>query len=229
MTYPPIGAGRLLVVDDHELVGSCLVRALRTEGEDAYHHRPLSAADIAPAAFPAGPGLVVLDLDLGRDRDGEVIDGAAAVPVLVGLGWRVLVLSGTSDGARVGAALAAGGFGWAHKNAPFPALLATIREARAGRAVMPPGRRERLVAQHELRVAQDREPAQRLALLSAREREVLAALAAGKRVRAVAEHHAVPVATVRTHIRSVLTKLAVGSRPEAVAVFRTGAAPPGWR
>ncbi|MET0188719.1 MAG: response regulator transcription factor [Pseudonocardia sediminis] len=220
MMTTPIRDGRVLVVDDHELVGTSLVLAMRAEGEDATYHRPSSVADVVAATSGAGPGMVVLDLDLGRDRDGDPIDGAAAVPGLVGLGWRVLVLSGTSDGSRVGAALAAGGFGWMHKNAPFPALLATIREARAGRPVMPPGRRERLIELHERRLEENRELAERLALLSPRELEVLGHLAAGKRVQTIAEHYVVSVATVRTQVRAVLTKLAVGSQLEAVALFQ---------
>lgn len=225
--HGPIGAGPVLVVDDHELVGSSLLLALRAEDENASYHRPSSVPDILQAAARCEPGLAVLDLDLGRDTDGEPVNGAAAVPGLVASGWRVLVLSGTSDGARVGAALAAGAFGWLHKNAPFPALLATIREARAGRPVMPPGRRERLIELHERRQSECRELAERLALLTPRELEVLGQLAEGRRVRAVADRYVVSTATVRTQVRAVLTKLGVGSQLEAVALFRKGGGPHG--
>lgn len=229
MTDTRVDLGRVLVVDDHELVGCCLVLALRSEGEDAVHHRPTSVAGIARTASATGPGLVVLDLELGRDRDGEIIDGASAVPRLVTLGWRVLVLSGTSDGAPVGAALAAGGYGWMHKNAPFPALLSTIREARAGRPVMPPGRRERLIELHERRVQECRAVAGKLARLGPRELEVLGALATGMRVQAVADRHDVPVETVRAQLRTVLATLAVATPQEAVALYRRGGGPPAGR
>ena len=121
--------------------------------------------------------------------------------------------------ARVRAALAAGGFVWVPKNAPFPTLLGAIREARAGRSVMPPGRREQLIEMHLARENDRRDLTAKLGKLTQREREVLALLAAGKRAQSVAEHFVVSLATVRTQIRAVLTKLEVGSQLEAVALY----------
>jgi two-component system, NarL family, response regulator LiaR len=48
---------------------------------------------------------------------------------------------------------------------------------------------------------------------------VLELLADGLRAAAVAEHFAVCMATVRTQIRSIVAKLAMGSQLEAVALF----------
>ena len=92
---------------------------------------------------------------------------------------------------------------------------------------MPPGRRERLIELHERRLEENQELAGRLALLSPRELDVLAHLAGGKRVQTIAEHYVVSVATVRTQVRAVLTKLAVTSQLEAVAMFRRGGGRPG--
>ena len=52
--------------------------------------------------------------------------------------------------------------------------------------------------------------------------KVLAELAQGNRAQAVAERYVVSLATVRTQIRSVLSKLEVGSQLEAVALYRRG-------
>ncbi len=51
---------------------------------------------------------------------------------------------------------------------------------------------------------------------------ILAELARGRRAQAVADHYVVSLATVRTQIRSVLSKLEVGSQLEAVALYRRG-------
>lgn len=213
-------ASPILIVDDHELVGSSLALSLRAEGEDATFSPVRSARGVLETAERMKPGLVVLDLDLGRDAEGNRIDGVRLVDPLVTMGWRVLVLSGSSDAGRIGAALAAGGFVWVPKNAPFPTLLSAIREARVGRSVMPPGRREQLIRVHQDRDGERRELAAKLDKLTQREREVLVLLAAGKRAQAVAEHFVVSLATVRTQIRAVLTKLEVGSQLEAVALYR---------
>ncbi|MEV1296006.1 response regulator transcription factor [Pseudonocardia sp. NPDC049635] len=213
----------ILIVDDHELVGSALALNLRVEGEDAVFHPVRSAAAVLERARSGPPGLIVLDLDLGRDADGNRIDGVRLVRPLVEAGWRVVVLSGSSDAGRVGAALDAGGFVFVPKNAPFPALLTAIREARAGRSVMPPGRREQLIKLHRDRESERRELHGKLDKLTQREREVLALLAGGKRAQAVADHFVVSLATVRTQIRAVLTKLEVGSQLEAVALYRKAA------
>lgn len=210
----------VLVVDDHELVGTSLVLGLRSEGLAAHRCRPGDPAAVLAAAAELSPGLVLLDLDLGRDPAGRRIDGLALVEPLLAAGWRVLILSGTSDHARVGGALAAGAAGWVSKSAPFPTLLRAVRDLLAGRDIMPTVRRRQLVELHQTRSAERRELLTKLDRLTQREREVLAQLAAGQRAQAVAEHFVVSLATVRTQIRAVLTKLEVGSQLEAVALFR---------
>ncbi|TCK20966.1 LuxR C-terminal-related transcriptional regulator [Pseudonocardia endophytica] len=210
----------ILIVDDHELVGSSLAQSLRHEGEDARFQPVRSAAGVLETAGRTERGLIVLDLDLGRDPEGNRIDGVRLVEPLVRAGWRVVVLSGSSDAGRIGSALAAGGFVWVPKNAPFPTLLAAIREARQGRSVMPAGRREELIEMHRRREGERRDLVTKLDKLTQREKEVLALLAAGKRAQAVADHFVVSLATVRTQIRAVLTKLEVGSQLEAVALYR---------
>jgi DNA-binding NarL/FixJ family response regulator len=132
-----------------------------------------------------------------------------------------MILSGTADHVRVGAALAAGAVTWIPKHAPFRSLLHTLREAMAGREVMPELRRQQFVELYRTRSVERRALVTKLERLTQREREVLALLAAGQRARAVAEQFVVSLATVRTQIRAVLTKLEVRSQLEAVALYRT--------
>jgi DNA-binding NarL/FixJ family response regulator len=210
----------VLVVDDHELVATSLVLSLRAEGVDAHRIRPAAERGILAEAASLRPGLVLLDLDLGRDAEGNRIDGVDLVGPLLGAGWQVLVLSGSADPARVGSALDAGALAWVPKNAPFPTLLGAVREAVAGRPVMSADRRQRFIDLARKRGQERRELSDKLGRLTAREREVLAELARGKRAQAVADHFVVSLATVRTQIRAVLTKLEVGSQLEAVALYR---------
>ena len=213
-------AATLLVVDDHELVGTSLVLGLRSEGLTARRCRPNSHQAVLTATAEQPPGLVLLDLDLGRDQEGRRIDGLGLVGPLVEAGWRVLILSGTVDHSRIGGALAAGAAGWVSKSAPFPTLLRAVRDLLAGRELMSTARRRQLVELYRARSAERHELLTKLDRLTQREREVLAQLADGQRAQAVAEHFVVSLATVRTQIRAVLTKLEVGSQLEAVALYR---------
>ena len=210
----------MLIVDDHELVGTLLLLNLRSEGIDAHLACRGGAEATLAAAARLPPGLVLLDLDLGRDAKGRPLDGARLVAPLVAAGWRVLILSGSEDQVHIGSALDAGALAWVPKNAPLPALLAAVRAAQEGRPAMPAERRDRLVALARQRGAERAEIATKLASLSQREREVLALLAQGRRAQAVADHFVVSLATVRTQIRAVLAKLEVSSQLEAVALYR---------
>jgi DNA-binding NarL/FixJ family response regulator len=206
----------VLIVDDHDLVGASLEFSLRSQGLAAHRCSTGDRATVLAVAARHPPGVALLDLDLGRDRSGARIDGVTLVEPLRSAGWRVLVLSGTADQARLGAALAAGALAAVPKQAPLATLLAAVRAALVGRDVTPPGYRERLIEAHRARAAL----MTRLDRLSTREREVLALLAAGHRAQAVADRFVVSLATVRTQIRAVLTKLGVSSQLEAVALYR---------
>ena len=66
----------------------------------ARQHAVRGRDGIVVAAATLPPGVVLLDLDLGHDQDGTVIDGTDLIETFCTTGWRVLVLSGTSDEAR---------------------------------------------------------------------------------------------------------------------------------
>lgn len=204
----------VLIVDDHELVATSLALGLRAEGLDARTCAPAAAVETP------GPGLVLLDLDLGRDPQGRPLDGVTLVGPLRTAGWLVMVLSGTSDRSRVGAALAEGAVAALPKTAPFPRLLAAVRSVLNGEDVLSPERRRELVELHTRRSAERHDLAARLDRLTPRERDVLTHLAAGHRAQAVADRYVVSLATVRSQIRAILTKLEVSSQLEAVALHR---------
>jgi DNA-binding NarL/FixJ family response regulator len=217
----PSEHGTVLIVDDHELIGTSLQMSLRAAGIDAHLCGPAGGTGaILAAAARLPPGVVLLDLDLGRDATGRTVDGATLVDPLCAAGWRIVVLSGTADRARIGAALDAGAAAMVPKRAQLPALLRTVRDALAGRPVMSEAARDTFVVAHRERRAQRGELAGKLDRLTPRELEVLRLLADGHRAQAVADEFVVSLATVRTQIRAVLTKLGVTSQLEAVALYR---------
>jgi len=209
---PPV-----LVIDDHAIVATSLVLALRAQGIPA-KRCPVTSEDAIVAEAQAGEerGLVLLDMDLGLD-----VDGADLVLPLKALGWQVLVVTGSSSRNRIAAAVVAGAIGWVSKTAPFEQLVQAAVAAAAGRSTLSERERRELV---ELNRG-DRDRVRLLDRLTAREREVLDRLTAGHRAAKVAEEFVVSVATVRSQIRSILAKLEVGSQLEAVALARSGGGP----
>jgi len=219
--HPAPDAPTILIVDDHDLVGTSLAVALTAEGLRARRATGVDPAGVLAEAATLRPGLALLDLDLGRDRRGRRRDGVDLVVPLTEQGWCCVVLS-AADRSRVGAALAAGAVAAVPKRAPWPVLLANVRAALDGRVVMNPEIRQELIDSFRIQDAERRDIVEKLGRLTQREREVLAELAQGNRAQAVAEQYVVSLATVRTQIRSVLSKLEVGSQLEAVALYRRG-------
>ncbi|MBP2368519.1 LuxR C-terminal-related transcriptional regulator [Pseudonocardia parietis] len=216
---PPSPGATIWIIDDHQLVASSLAGSLRVAGHDARVHPIRSTPEFLAVTRRTTAGLVLLDLELGRDPAGHRIDGVELVHPLRVAGWQVLALTDDTAPERVGAALATGAAGAIPKTAPLATLLAALRNALAGRPVHPPAQLRDLIAHHHRHLDDHHQLDAALAALSTREREILDLLAAGRRAQTIAAHYVVSVATVRTQIRGVLTKLGVRSQLEAVALY----------
>ena len=223
---PPLRAGPthdgstapVWVIDDHQLVASAVAHSLLAAGHDARAGPLRPGPELLAEIGPTESGLVLLDLELGRDRAGHRIDGGTLVRPLRARGWLVLALTDNTTPERIGAALAAGAAGAISKTASFTTLLAALQAAFAGRPVNPPTQHRDLIDRHE-RQQHDQDLHDALAALTGRERQILELLAAGQRPQTIAAHSVVSVATVRAQIRAVLTKLGVNSQLEAVAIY----------
>ncbi len=218
-TRPTISSANVLIVDDHDLVAMSLALCLRSEGMHAQRHAARSRDGVITAVATLVPGVVLLDLDLGRGPDGEPIDGTTLVAGLCRNGWRVIVLSATNDDARIGRALHAGALACVPKTAALPVLITAIRRATQGLEVMHPERRQYYVMKYQQQQEQAQAVERRLARLTDRERAVLEQLARGRRAQSIAEEFRVSLATTRTQIRAVLQKLEVNGQLEAVALL----------
>jgi DNA-binding NarL/FixJ family response regulator len=202
----------VVVIDDHPLVSTSLVMALRAERIDATRIPVTNRAGILAAVRQHAPGLALLDLDLG-DTAGLDLIGSLRVD-----GWAVLVVTACQDRRPIAAAISQGAVGWVSKRESFERLVAIVVDAAAGREVLSPAIRDELVRLHQSAHLRQQQLRQALARLSARERLVLTRLAAGHAAADVAAEFAVSLTTVRTQIRSILAKLDVRSQLAAVAV-----------
>jgi DNA-binding NarL/FixJ family response regulator len=214
-----LGGYPVLIIDDHELFSASLTMALRGRGFDA-HHVPVARIEDFLSQMSGLAGLVVLDLDLGRDLDGNRVSGVSLVPNLRRLGWKVLVVSGAVDNAAAAAAIAYGAVGSVPKTSSFDKLIRAVLTAADDKQILTKAEHQRWLALHRRYRAEEHDLSGRLRRLSSREREVLDLLAEGHRAAWIAERFVVSMATVRTQIRAILAKLEVNSQLEAVALLR---------
>jgi DNA-binding NarL/FixJ family response regulator len=214
-----IGAVQVVIVDDHRLLADSLALALEGHGIRAILPALGTPEELLAEVIRRRPDLVLLDLDLG----GDLGDGSTLVRPLVEAGLRVLIVTATSDVEQMARAVELGAVGVVAKNGPFPDLLDDVVTAARGGEVMAP-----LVRLHLLDDARRRREQRAATLapfgrLTERETEVLRELTRGRPVAEIARRSFVSEATVRSQVRSILTKLGVRSQLEAVvAAQRSG-------
>jgi len=218
-TDAAVDAPRLLLVDDHRLLVETLQASLVQAGFAVSVAPSCSFDEVLAEADNIRPTLVVLDLDLQGDGYGYDL-----IAPIRALGAEVLVLTGTVDRIELARCLEAGALGIASKANGFGGVLDQIRRAAEGESVTPITDKVQLLADLAAhRRAEDRRNAP-FETLSARERDVLRQIVEGHQAAAIAKASFVSLATVRTQIRSILTKLEVTSQVGAVALARQG----GW-
>lgn len=209
---------RIVLVEDHGLIAQTLALALRGRGDEAIVIDPAEVdaptAELAPTVLSHDPSLVLLDLDLGAAGDGLEL-----LPLLVRR-VPVLVVTGVHDPVRLARCVAAGASGILSKSTSFDEMLLAIDRAVTAGTLLTPHEREEHLAR--LR-AHERAEQERLAdfeRLTPREAEVLGELVRGRSVEEIARRAVVSVATVRTQVRAILTKLQVTSQLAAIARVR---------
>lgn len=211
-----IGNGRILIVEDHTMLAQALALGLSLSGHgfDCRIAELAGPKSVVEQANEFRPYLVLLDLDLG------LLDGLDLVRALRGSGARVLVVTGSHDERRLAATLSLGTEGWVNKDEPFEQLIDRALLVMSGRALMSPRRLSELASVGRKHLTNLGEGRARLDRLTPREREVLAALDRGGSAQELATDLFLSIATVRSHIRSILTKLEVPSQLAAVAMAR---------
>ncbi|MFI8823436.1 response regulator [Streptomyces sp. NPDC053431] len=172
------------------------------------------------------PDVVLLDIRM------PVCDGLAAIAPLLALdpAPRVVMLTTFGDDDNVVRALREGAAGFLLKDDGPQELISAVRAAAAGDAVLSPGVTGTVVARmlraHDPREAAGPAADERIARLTAREREVLAMLGEGLSNQDVADRLGIGTGTVKTHVGAILDKTGTTSRVQAALLaHRTGLAP----
>ncbi|MGC5616811.1 response regulator transcription factor [Georgenia sp. Z1491] len=206
----------VLVVDDDAMVRSGFTAILRAEGLDVVGEAEDGAAAVEVTRRLA-PDVVVMDVRMPG------IDGIEATRRLLRLDGapRILVVTTFEHDSYVLDALEAGAHGFLLKRAGADQLVHAVRTVATSDGVLLPRSIKDLVR----RTGPERS---RLPALSAREEDVLRLLAQGLSNAEIGAELFLGVETVKSHVRSLLTKLDVRDRTQAVVrAFTSGFVDPG--
>jgi DNA-binding NarL/FixJ family response regulator len=238
---PPI---RVLVVDDQELVrsGFCVILDA-ADGITVVGEAGNGEAAVSQVAAHE-PDVVLMDIRMpgmdGLEATRLITGGAAphpagsgpATPHSAGSGPatppKVVMLTTFDLDEYVYEALRAGASGFLLKDSPRHDLIAAVRAAAAGDALLAPSVTRRLIEAFARRPPETSPSPSQLASLTARERDVLLLLARGRSNAEIAAVLFVSEATVKTHVGNLLAKLGLRDRVQAVILaYETGIVVPG--
>jgi DNA-binding NarL/FixJ family response regulator len=216
---------RVLVVDDQELVrsGFCVILDA-ADGITVVGEAANGEAAVSQVATRA-PDVVLMDIRMpgmdGLEATRLITSDPAAAP-------KVVMLTTFDLDEYVYEALRAGASGFLLKDSPRHDLIAAVRAAAAGDALLAPSVTRRLIEAFARRPPETAPAPSRLASLTARERDVLLMLARGRSNAEIAAGLFVSEATVKTHVGNLLAKLGLRDRVQAVILaYETGLVVPG--
>jgi len=204
----------VLIADDQELVRTGFRLILDLEDDMEVVGEAGDGAACVRAAAREDPDVVLMDVRMPR------LDGIAATRELTASGRRarVLVLTTFDLDEYVYEALRAGAVGFLLKDAPREQLVAAIRQAASGDALLAPSVTRRLIERFVGTGPADEALRARVDALSSREREVLTLVARGMSNAEIAHALFIGDATVKTHIARMLAKLGARDRVQAVVI-----------
>ncbi|MFD7074280.1 response regulator [Nocardioides sp. NPDC057577] len=217
---------RVLLADDQQLVRSGFRLILSLEDDISVVGEASDGADAIAKARELRPDVVLMDVQMPGT------DGIEATRTVVAEGHaKVIILTTFDRDDYLFDALAAGASGFLLKNADPDSLAEAVRAAADGHALLAPEVTMRVIG----RVTSDNAPStprtkppKELALLTAREREVLLLIGEGLSNNEIARRLFLTEATVKTHVSACLAKLQLRDRVQTVVfIHRHGLLPAG--
>jgi len=207
---------RILIVDDHPLTRSALSGLLEQHGLDVV----AEAADGEEAidrARALQPDIVLLDLSMPG------MDGLTALPRLrtAAPSCEVVVLTASGTEENLLAAIQGGAAGYLLKSEPPERIVAFLNGVSRGEAALSGAVARRLLEQVRAGRQATAVPEQIVAVLSARELEVLLLLDEHLGTEEIAKRLFISEHTVRSHVKSLLRKLNASSRREALEALNS--------
>lgn len=199
----------MLIVEDHQVVAEGLAALINDQKDMTVVGTAGSVAEAVARATELEPEIVLMDFRL---TDGTGADAGSGIRRVRPDTKLIFLTREDSDVARF-AALEAGASAFIHKSRAAQEVVDAIRTVAGGGTLFTPRSISSLLNKR-------RETESQLERLTAREKEVLRLMAGGTSSRDIATMLGISYTTVRTHIRSLGSKLGVHSKLEAIVKAR---------
>jgi DNA-binding NarL/FixJ family response regulator len=200
---------RVLIVEDHQVVADGLAALLNDQPDMTVVGKAASVVESIAHAQDLKPDVVLVDFRL---TDGTGADAGAGIRQVRPEAKLIFLTREDSDAARF-AAIEAGASAFIHKSRAAAEVVEAIRTVSSGGTLFTPRTIATLLNKR-------REMDSQLESLTPREKEVLRLMAEGVASRDIAARLGISYTTVRTHIRSLGSKLGVHSKLEAIVKAR---------
>jgi DNA-binding NarL/FixJ family response regulator len=209
---------RVVLADDQALIRRAIRSLLESAGDIEVVAEAADGKEAVAAARRHRPDVVVMDVRMPH------LDGIEATRRIRAdqPDVAVIVLTTFDMDQYVFQAVRAGAAGFFLKDGDADPLLEGIRVAAQGEAVMDPGALRRLLEEFARTAEPAPDAVHALAGLTERERDVLRLMSDGMTNAEVAQRLVVSPATVKTHVGSILAKLDVRDRTQAVVLAWRG-------
>jgi len=216
---------KVLLADDEGLVRSGFKVLLDVEDDITVVGEATNGAEAVELARATRPDVVLMDIRMPK------LDGMQATTQITKMRGlervRILILTTYDTDAYVFEALQAGASGFLLKDAGPAELLHAIRVVAAGEALLAPRITRRLISQFIARRTAAKAAEDRLAVLTQREREVLALVGRGLSNDEIGGELFLSPATARTHVSRAMAKLGARDRAQLVVIaYQTGLVSP---
>lgn len=208
---------KIVIADDMPLFREMLIHTLDDEEDITVLGEASDGEDAVNQCKQLAPNIIILDVEMPK------MNGVEATRAIVAScpATRVVILTAYEDDDLILELVQAGATGYLVKDTPVDDVVKAIRVAHTGESLIQPR-----VAQKILKMmanmgqTSEKEPtgdlAEKLALLTSRELEVLTAIGRGLNNKEIADTLCIGGTTVKTHVTRVMSKLNLRDRVEAV-------------
>lgn len=198
---------RIMIVDDHEMVRSGLAVFLETCDDIKLVGEASNGEEALRLCIELEPDVLIMDLVMPGMNGIEATRAIRAQFSHI----QIIALTSFKEEELVHSALQAGAISYLLKNVSIDELAGAIRNAYRGKSTLAPEATQILIES----VTRPSVPGHDL---TDREHEVLALMVKGFSNRKIADYLTISSSTVKNHVSSILAKLTVASRSEAVGL-----------